>query len=266
MRQVPYAPVERRKYGGKSVKEKHVEDVWELMCAIRDKREVPRTLLRNGKRSRCEWLRSQEKIEATEGTMLCEGGGSSTSHSIEDTVEEELQSRTSVEGDPVGVGLQDSLEGAELHNSPKVLGGVCSGGDSSRHEAATCESERGAGCRDTVDGITDISFRAAMVKDMNELRAQVESLQRSLYLMRSQQACGSQEQGDGSHEWEHKPEDQYSNTWESYAVPIKQSCELQGLERGSESELQKQSLEEAVGSRNRVLGFSHSQLVPAFCM
>ena len=94
----------------------------------------------------------------------------------------------------------------------------------------------------------------------------MESLQRSLYLMRSQQACGLQEQGDGSHEWEHKPEDQYSNTWESYAVPIKQSCELQGLERGSESELQKQSLEEAVGSRNRVLGFSHSQLVPAFCM
>ena len=93
-----------------------------------------------------------------------------------------------------------------------------------------------------MDGVTDISFRAAVVKDMNELRAQVESLQRSLYLMRSQQACGSQEQGDGSHEWEHKPEDQYGNTWESYAVPIKQSCELQGLERGSE--LQKQSLEE----------------------
>ena len=105
-----YAPVERRKYGGKSVKEKHVEDVWELMCAIRDKREVPRTLLRNGKRSRREWLCSQEKIEATEGTMLCEGGGSSTSHSIEDTVEEDLQSHTSVEGDSVGVGLQDSLE------------------------------------------------------------------------------------------------------------------------------------------------------------
>ena len=31
-----YAPVERRKYGGKSVKEKHVEDVWELLCTIRD--------------------------------------------------------------------------------------------------------------------------------------------------------------------------------------------------------------------------------------
>ena len=146
-----YAPVERKKYGSNSVEEKYVEDVWELMCAIRDKREVPRTLLRNGKRSRCEWLRSQEKME---GTMLCEGGGSSTSHSIEDTVEEELQSHTSVEGDSVGVGLQDSLEHryktrfrvlylwleeVELHNSPKVLDDVCSGGDSSRHEAATCE-------------------------------------------------------------------------------------------------------------------------------
>ena len=259
-----YAPVERRKYGGKSLKEKHVEDVWELMCAIRDKREVPRTLLRNGKRSRCEWLRSQEKIEATEGTMLCEGGGSSTSHSIEDTVEE-LQSRTSVEGDSLGVELQDSLEGVERHNSPKVLDGVCSGEDSNRHEAATCESEReldvGTQC---MDGVTAISFHAAVVKDMNELRSQVESLQRSLYLIRSQQVCGSQEQGDGSNEWEHKPEDQYSNTCECYAVPIKHSCELYRGWRGAVSFKSRVWRKEAVGSRNRVLGFSHSQLVPAF--
>ena len=56
---VVYTPVEMRKYSGKSVKEKHVEEVWELMCAIRKKREVPRTLLRNGKRSRCKRLLSQ---------------------------------------------------------------------------------------------------------------------------------------------------------------------------------------------------------------
>ena len=120
---------------------------------------------------------------------------------------------------------------------PMAGDSVCTGGDSSSHQAAKCEPERRAGCRDTVDG--DLSFCAAMVKDMNKLRSQMESLQRSLYLMRSQQACGSQEQGDESHEWEYEPEDQYSNTWESY-VPIKQSCELLVLERGSE--LQKQSL------------------------
>ena len=117
-----------------------------------------------------------------------------------------------------------------------MLGAVCSGRESNSHQAATCEPERGAGCRDAVDWVTDISFYAAVVKDMNGLRGQVEGLQRSLYLMRSQQACGSQEQGDGSHEWEHEPEDQYSNAWESY---VKWSCEPQGLQRGSE--LQKQS-------------------------
>ena len=35
-----YAPVERKKYGGKSVKEKPVEDVWELMCVIRQQKQV----------------------------------------------------------------------------------------------------------------------------------------------------------------------------------------------------------------------------------
>ena len=57
-----YAPVERRKCGSKSVKQKHIEDAWELVRAIQEKWEVPRVLLRNGKRSRCEWLRSQEKV------------------------------------------------------------------------------------------------------------------------------------------------------------------------------------------------------------
>ena len=148
-----------------------------------------------------------------------------------------------------------------------MLGGVCSGRESNSHQAATCEPERGAGCRDAVDWVTDISFYAAVVKDMNGLRGQVEGLQRSLYLMRSQQACGSQEQGDGSHEWEHEPEDQYSNAWESY-VPIKWSCEPQGLQRGSElqSRVWAYVRKEAVGSRDRILGFSHSQVVPVFSM
>ena len=123
--------------GGSTVANLLRRSTWRTSGSLCARYEI--TLLRNSKRSRREWLRSQEKIEATEGTMLCEGGGSSISHSIEDTVEEDLQSHTSVEGDSVGVGLQDSLEGVELHNSPKVLDGVCSGGDSSRHEAATCE-------------------------------------------------------------------------------------------------------------------------------
>ena len=43
--------VTRRKVGGrKSVVEKHVEDIWLLVCSIKDKYRVPRVLLKNGKR------------------------------------------------------------------------------------------------------------------------------------------------------------------------------------------------------------------------
>ena len=35
---------------GKSVVEKHAEDVWSLTCAIRRAEGIPRILLRNGKR------------------------------------------------------------------------------------------------------------------------------------------------------------------------------------------------------------------------
>ena len=37
--------------GGKSVVEKHVKDMWLLVCSIMDKNRVPRVILRNGKRS-----------------------------------------------------------------------------------------------------------------------------------------------------------------------------------------------------------------------
>jgi len=59
------APVERRKSALKSVLEKHMEDVWELVCTIRERREVPRVLLKGGKRSKQEWCRTQERVAAS---------------------------------------------------------------------------------------------------------------------------------------------------------------------------------------------------------
>ena len=48
--------VTRRKVGGgKSVIEKHVEDVWLLVCSIKDKNRIPRVLLKNGKCSKKEF-------------------------------------------------------------------------------------------------------------------------------------------------------------------------------------------------------------------
>ena len=65
---------------GKSVVEKHCEDVWSHSCAIRRIERVPRVLLKNGKRGKEEFVRSQfrqrEKADGGSGTDGCrfEGG------------------------------------------------------------------------------------------------------------------------------------------------------------------------------------------------
>ena len=52
--------VTRKKVGSvKSVVEKHVEDIWSLVCSIKDKNHVPRVLLKNGKCSNVEFEQSQ---------------------------------------------------------------------------------------------------------------------------------------------------------------------------------------------------------------
>ena len=54
--------VKRKKMSaGKSVVEKHAEDVWLPTCAIRSSGKVPRMLLRNGKRGRVEFKMSQAR-------------------------------------------------------------------------------------------------------------------------------------------------------------------------------------------------------------
>ena len=56
------ALVARRKTnGGKTVKGKHASDICQLVGAIKSKTALPRTLLRNGKRSRDEFTASQAR-------------------------------------------------------------------------------------------------------------------------------------------------------------------------------------------------------------
>ena len=56
--------VARRKVGGKSLKEKHVGDVWILADCIRRSVCIPRSLLRNGKRSAEGLAESQRRTRA----------------------------------------------------------------------------------------------------------------------------------------------------------------------------------------------------------
>ena len=60
------ALVTRRKTnGGKTVKEKHASDICQLVGAIKNKTAIPRTLLRNGKRSLDEFTASQARHQVT---------------------------------------------------------------------------------------------------------------------------------------------------------------------------------------------------------
>ena len=65
---------------GKAVVEKHCEDVWSLSCAIRRDEHVPHVLLKNGKRGKEDFVRSQsrqreKKADGGSGTDGCEFEG-----------------------------------------------------------------------------------------------------------------------------------------------------------------------------------------------
>ena len=63
--------VARRKGGGvgKSVREKHAEDIWVLANTLRNLQHVLRVLLRNGKKSKSAWTRGQELVKSTEAAL-----------------------------------------------------------------------------------------------------------------------------------------------------------------------------------------------------
>ena len=89
--------VTRKKVGGgKTVKEKHAEDVWSLTGVI------PRTLLQNGKRAKEEWMRSQAKMrgEASDSDVGVEqdrnGDGKSVVLCVSDEVSRQVVGEESV--------------------------------------------------------------------------------------------------------------------------------------------------------------------------
>ena len=60
-------PVTRRRFAtGKTVKEKHIDDIWCLVCSIKNSRQVDRVLLKNGKRSLKELDQSRKLVSLTD--------------------------------------------------------------------------------------------------------------------------------------------------------------------------------------------------------
>ena len=80
------ALVQRRKTnGGKSVMQKHASDIWQLVCSIKSKTSVPRTLLKNGKRSKAELCASQARCAGSDEPGDYNLSGTASSNSDDDT-------------------------------------------------------------------------------------------------------------------------------------------------------------------------------------
>ena len=64
-------PVERRKSAtGKMVREKHIDDIWCLVCSIKNSKRVDRVLLKNGKRSLKVLEKSRKLVLETSAKTL----------------------------------------------------------------------------------------------------------------------------------------------------------------------------------------------------
>ena len=135
---------------GKSVVEKHTEDVWLLTCAIKRCENVPHILLRNGKRGKVEFVRSQTRQIAKKA-----GDGSCT-----DCYE--------IECHGVNESLSLNLEG-EIRMDVAVAGELAA----VVSEQCAFDSIAGGDARDCVDKSV---FESAVVESINSLRQQVGEL------------------------------------------------------------------------------------------
>ena len=95
--------MQRKKMGGsRTVKEKHIDDSWLLVGAIKRCKCVPRILLKNGKRARNDLLKSQAKLR------------------------EKLNGECQITGRMLGVARQgaDQMLGGARQSADQMLGGA----------------------------------------------------------------------------------------------------------------------------------------------
>ena len=95
--------------GGKTAKEKYAEDTWTLVGVVQRCEAVPRILLKNGKRAKEDWLRSQDRMKGQKGVGV-EGAVSVRPVDVQDE-------------SVLGVAVCDDIEcGVQSRNVEGVLG------------------------------------------------------------------------------------------------------------------------------------------------
>ena len=170
--------VTRRKVGGgKSVVEKHIEDIWLLVCSIKNKSFVPRILLKNGKRPKEEFEQSQLSSSQTSIRAPC----SSPSH-------QPLTCSSQVNLCRCSASLNYTL-------SPTVVKTSASANVTADllNSDFTSESNQCSNSNPTSTNISssneftssnDLVFRSSVISDINLLKTAVSNLHRELHQLR----------------------------------------------------------------------------------
>ena len=150
--------VRRIKCGGKTVKGKHIEDVWSLVCSIKKNEAVPRVILRNGKRSREEFQQSQVRWRSKQKHRRDECAGW-------------LQG--------------DAYAGDDVADGTEVCGPADGGPDDHDHvgitvrgvpEDVSCTSSGTLERLDTQVSAADSAFKSAVLSDINSLKSSVAEI------------------------------------------------------------------------------------------
>ena len=140
----------RKTNGGKSVKQKHITDIWYLVHSIRSNTSIPRTLLRNGKRSKEELSSSQARHQGEVNT-------------ITDT--------------NFSAALSCNNSATQIPQIPQEQNSVVSGNFS---QTSTTNDNGGR-----TSSYNDTTFRSTVVHDIGNLKASVDDLKREVQELKS---------------------------------------------------------------------------------
>ena len=161
--------------GGRSVKEKHIDDSWLLVGVIKKCECVPRILLKNGKRARNDLLKSQAKLREKRNE---ECQTTDVSKNVRNDALDKME-------DDDGQGVAVRMLGGARPGADYMLGGasrlsadrmLAEDVDGNAGQELTCKSHgegdvgaQSADCQDAV-------FRSTVVESINALREEVVNL------------------------------------------------------------------------------------------
>ena len=168
--------MQRKKMGGgRSVKEKHIDDSWLLVGAIKKCECVPRILLKNGKRARNDLLKSQAKLREKRNE---ECQTTDVSKNVRNDALDKME-------DDDGQGVAVRMLGGARPGADYMLGGasrlsadrmLAEDVDGNAGQELTCKShgegDIGAQSTDCQDAV----FRSTVVESINALREEVANL------------------------------------------------------------------------------------------